>query len=101
MVKRLSDEPIYAVGGGLHFPITDSPLSKAGLKMQMIWGTGKPPWKRLSDEDLTRTIDHLNAVSPKHVFLSAHDTCDYAIERFNNELKSEVEVLKAGATYVL
>jgi 7,8-dihydropterin-6-yl-methyl-4-(beta-D-ribofuranosyl)aminobenzene 5'-phosphate synthase len=101
MVKRLSDEPIYAVGGGLHFPITDSPLRKPGLKVQMIWGTGNPPWKRISNEDLTRTIDHLNAVSPKHVFLSAHDTCDYAIDRFKNELRSEVEVLKAGATYVL
>lgn len=101
MVKRLSDEQIYAVGGGLHFPITDSPLRKPGLKVQMIWGTGKPPWKRLSDEDLTSTIDNLNAVGPKHVFLSAHDTCDYAIDRFKNELKSEVEVLKAGATYVL
>ena len=43
MVKRLSDEPIYAIGGGLHFPITDSPLRKPGLKVQMIWGTGKPP----------------------------------------------------------
>ena len=101
MVKRLSDEPIYAVGGGLHFPITDSPLRKPGLKVLMIWGTGKPPWKRLSDEDLTRTIGNLNDVSPKRVFLSAHDTCDHAIDRFKNELKSEAEVLKAGATYVL
>lgn len=45
MVKRLSNVPIYAIGGGLHFPITDSPLRKPGLKVQMIWGTGKPPWK--------------------------------------------------------
>ena len=101
MVKRLSNEPIYAVGGGLHFPLTDSPLRKPGLKVQMIWGTGKPPWKRLLDKDLTCTIDNLNTVAPKHVFLSAHDTCDYAINRFRNELQSEVEVLKAGATYVL
>ncbi len=101
MVKRLSDEPIYAIGGGLHFPVTDSPLRKPGLKVLMIWGTGKPPWKRLTDDDLTRTIDNLNAVRPKHVFLSAHDTCDYAIGRFMNELKSETKVLKAGATYQL
>jgi len=101
MVKRLSDEPIYAVGGGLHFPITDSPLRKPGLKVQMIWGTGKPPWKRVSEEDLTHTINNLNAASPEHVFLSAHDTCDYAIDRFKNELKSETEVLRAGATYQL
>jgi len=101
MVKRLSDEPIYAIGGGLHFPITDSRLRKPGLKVQMIWGTGKPPWKRLTDEDLTRTIGNLNAVSPKHVFLSAHDTCDYAIDRFKNELNSSTTVLRAGATYQL
>ncbi len=101
MVKRISDEPIYAIGGGLHFPITDSPLRKPGLKAQMIWGTGKPPWKRLTDDDLTRTVDNLNAIKPKHVFLSAHDTCDYAIDRFKNELKSETKVLRAGATYQL
>ena len=101
MVRRLSDEPIYAIGGGLHFPITDSPLRKPGLKVQMIWGTGKPPWKRLSNEDLDCTIDHLNEISPKHVFLSAHDTCDYAVDRFKEKLTAETRVLKAGATYRL
>lgn len=101
MAKRLSDEPIYAIGGGLHFPITDSPLRKPGLKVQMIWGTGKPPWKRITERDLERTIENLNAINPKHVFLSAHDTCDYAIDRFQNELKSETKVLRAGVTYQL
>jgi len=101
MIKRLSDEPIYAIGGGLHFPVTDSPLRKPGLKVQMIWGTGKPPWQRITDDDLKRTIDNLNAINPKHVFLSAHDTCDYAIDRFKSELNSETTVLKAGATYQL
>jgi 7,8-dihydropterin-6-yl-methyl-4-(beta-D-ribofuranosyl)aminobenzene 5'-phosphate synthase len=101
MVKRLSDEPIYAIGGGLHFPITDSPLRKPGLKVQMIWGTGKPPWKRLTDEDLNRTINNINAINPKHVFLSAHDTCDHAIDRFQKELNSETMVLRAGVTYQL
>jgi 7,8-dihydropterin-6-yl-methyl-4-(beta-D-ribofuranosyl)aminobenzene 5'-phosphate synthase len=101
MIKRLSNEPIYAIGGGLHFPITDSPLRKPGLKVQMIWGTGKPPWKRITEEDLKRTIDNLNTINPKYAFLSAHDTCDYAIDRFKNELKSETKVLRAGATYQL
>lgn len=101
MVKHLSSKPIYAIGGGLHFPVTDSPLRKPGLKVQMIWGTGKPPWKRITEEDLAKTIDNLNAVAPKHVLLSAHDTCDYAIERFKRGLKSETDVLKSGATYRL
>ena len=99
MVKSLSDEPIYAVGGGLHFPVTDSPLRKLGLKVQMIWGTGKPPWKRITEKDLERTIKFLNVIKPKHVFLSAHDTCDYSINRFKNDLKSETTVLRAGGVY--
>ncbi len=101
MVKRLSEEPIYAIGGGLHFPIKDSPLRRPGLKVQMIWGTGKPPWKRITEKDLQNTIENLNTINPGHVFLSAHDTCDYAIDRFQNELKSETRVLRAGATYQL
>jgi 7,8-dihydropterin-6-yl-methyl-4-(beta-D-ribofuranosyl)aminobenzene 5'-phosphate synthase len=101
MVKRMSEEPIYAIGGGLHFPITDSPLRKPGLKVQMIWGTGKPPWKRITEDDLNRTIDNLNDINPEYVFLSAHDTCDYAIDRFKNKLNSKTTVLRAGATYQL
>jgi 7,8-dihydropterin-6-yl-methyl-4-(beta-D-ribofuranosyl)aminobenzene 5'-phosphate synthase len=101
MARKLSDEPIYAVGGGLHFPITDSPLCKRGLKLQMIVGTGKPPWRRLTDADVSRTIDSLNDAAPQRVFLSAHDTCDYAIDRFKNELTCKTDVLRAGATYQL
>ena len=67
----------------------------------MIWGTGKPLWERITDDDLTHTINNLNAINPKYVFLSAHDTCDYAIDRFKNELNSETTVLRAGATYQL
>jgi 7,8-dihydropterin-6-yl-methyl-4-(beta-D-ribofuranosyl)aminobenzene 5'-phosphate synthase len=101
LVKRLSDEPIYAIGGGLHFPVTDSPLRKAGLKVQMIWGTGKPPWKRITNADLDRTIENLKSIRPKQVFLSAHDTCDYAIDRFQKTITSETKVLRSGATYQL
>ena len=56
---------------------------------------------RITEKDLERTIENLNTINPKHVFLSAHDTCDYAIDRFQNELKSETEVIRAGATYQL
>ncbi|WP_136805733.1 MBL fold metallo-hydrolase [Desulfosediminicola flagellatus] len=99
MVRKISDEKIYAIGGGLHFPITDSPLRKPGLKVQMIWGTGKPPWKQINDHDLQTTINNLNCVNPARVFLSAHDTCDYAIDRLEKELNAETIVLKAGAKY--
>lgn len=99
MVKRLSDEPLYALGGGLHLPVTDGRGNRAGIRFQTIFGTGKPPWQRITDADLRRTISAINNAGPEKVFLSGHDTCDYAINRMKNELTAQTEVLMAGATY--
>ncbi len=101
MVRHLSDEPLYAIGGGLHFPVTDGRGNKAGIKLQMVAGTGKPPWHRITDEELSRTIEAINQAGPKKVLLSGHDTCDYALRRMTEGLKAETEVLTAGATYRL
>ena len=98
MVPRLSPEPTYAFGGGLHFPVT-SGRGLGGSNLQMIVGTGKPPWQRITDANLTDTIQVLNDWGVQKVFLSTHDTCDYALERLAHELHAEVAVLKAGATY--
>lgn len=102
MAKRLSDEPVYAVGGGLHFPITGGRVNVAGIQLQAILGTGKPPWQRITDEDLSEMIATLNAAgSPQKVYLSGHDSCDHALQRLQRELKADSEVLEAGATYRL
>jgi len=101
MVRHISDEPVYAVGGGLHFPVTDGRGNRAGIKFQTIMGTGIPPWKRITDEDLGRTISAINNVGPKKVFLSGHDTCDYSLDRMKRELNAKTEVLMAGETYIL
>jgi len=101
MVRRLSDEPIYAIGGGLHFPVTAGRGNYGGFQIQMIMGTGKPWWERVTDEDLTDTIEAIRAEKPKRVLLSAHDTCDHALRRISQEVDAQVEVLRAGATYRL
>lgn len=99
MVRRLSDEPLYAVGGGLHFPVTNGRGNRAGIQIQTILGTGKPPWQRITDEDLSQTINLINKAAAKKVFLSGHDSCDHSLVRMQRELKAETEVLKAGAIY--
>ena len=101
MVEHLSSEPLYALGGGLHFPVTGGRGNRAGIQFQTILGTGKPPWKRMTDEDLSQAIAAINAAGPKKVYLSGHDTCDYALDRMKRELKAETNVLRAGATYRL
>lgn len=99
MVRHISSEPVYAIGGGLHFPVTSGRGKYKGVQAQMIFGTGKPPWQRVTDDDLSRTISAINAASPQKVFLSAHDTCDYALKRFGSELKADTYLLKVGASY--
>ncbi|MBU3913900.1 MBL fold metallo-hydrolase [bacterium] len=99
MVKRLSNEPIYAIGGGLHFPITGGRGNRAGIQFQTLIGTGKPAWQKITDDDLDNTITALNECKSKKVYLSGHDSCDHSLERLKNELNTETEVLKAGATY--
>jgi 7,8-dihydropterin-6-yl-methyl-4-(beta-D-ribofuranosyl)aminobenzene 5'-phosphate synthase len=101
MVHRVSSEPIYAIGGGLHFPITSGRGNYKGIQAQMILGTGKPPWQRVTDDDLSQAIRSINAAGPQKVFLSAHDTCDYALKRFVNELKADTSILRAGASFRL
>ena len=99
MVRRLSNEPFYAIGGGLHFPVTAGRGNRAGIQLQTLIGTGKCPWQRITDTDLSRAISTINRANPKKVYLSGHDTCDHALERMINELNAETEILKAGATY--
>jgi len=99
MVGQLSDTPLYAVGGGLHFPVSGGRGNRAGIQFQTIVGTGKPVWQRITDEDLGWTIAAINAAGPKQVYLSGHDTCDQALDRLQRELEAETAVLKAGATY--
>jgi 7,8-dihydropterin-6-yl-methyl-4-(beta-D-ribofuranosyl)aminobenzene 5'-phosphate synthase len=101
MVRKISQEPIYAVGGGVHFPLKEGRGSPAGIQVQTIFGTGFPVWKRISDRELDEAIAAINGAGPKRVLLSAHDTDDYAIERLKRGLKAKTEVLSAGGRYRL
>jgi len=101
MARALCDEPIHAVAGGLHYPLTSGRGPVAGIQMQMILGTGKPPWRPLNDRDLDQGIGELRAAGPKRLLLSAHDTCDHALARLQGELDCRTEVLTVGETYEL
>lgn len=99
MVHAITDEPVYAIAGGFHFPITESRGAVAGLQMQRILGTGKSIFERLTTKDLDSAIDAINAAKPQHVLLSAHDSCDYSIQRMQDKINCNVEILKAGGVY--
>ena len=99
MVGRLSEKPLHALCGGLHLPLTRGRGLIPGIEVQCIVGTGKPPWRRITDEDVSSTIAAINAAGPEKLYLSAHDTCDDALARIQAETDSEAHVLRAGAIY--
>lgn len=99
MAQKLSSEPIHAIVGGMHFPLTQSRLKKPGFEPIMIFGTGKPPWQRITEDDLQQAIAAINQAGPQRVLLSAHDTCDQGLAIMQKELRADTEVLKAGETY--
>lgn len=99
MVKKISDVKIYAVGGGLHFPLKNGRGNYCGIQAQRIIGTGKKPWENISIQDMKRTIKIINESGAEKVFLSSHDSCDYALDTFKNELNAQVHFLTAGETY--
>jgi len=99
MVREMTREPIYAIGGGLHFPVTGGRARMPGIDMQTILGTGLPPWRRITEKDLDAVIEVIRAEKPKRLYLSAHDTCDHALDRLANETGAEAVVLEAGGVY--
>jgi len=101
MVRKLSSEPIYAIGGGLHLPLTGGRVGPPGLDLQTILGTGKPPWRKTEQADVEDVVDAIRGASPQKVYLSAHDSCDEALRRIAEALDCQVEVLEAGGRYTL
>jgi 7,8-dihydropterin-6-yl-methyl-4-(beta-D-ribofuranosyl)aminobenzene 5'-phosphate synthase len=99
MVRKISEVPLYAVIGGIHFPITASRAPKAGLQLERIFGTGKKWNNPITDRDLDLTIGVIRKANPRRLLASAHDSCDHALGRLARETDAEFEVLRAGETY--
>ena len=101
VIRRISDAPIFAVVGGLHFPVTASRAPRVGLQVERIFGTGKTWNDPINDRDLDLTIGALRRARPERLLISAHDSCDHALSRMEREVGAEFDVLRAGRSYDL
>ena len=60
-----------------------------------------PVWERLGENQLVHAIEDIKKARPKKVLLSAHDTCDYSIGRFQEELAdSGIDVTGRESMYM-
>ncbi len=99
--EALFNEPIYAVIGGLHYPVTDSRIKPLGFKIQKFLGTGKTPWSPITMDEVRANIECLKTRKPQLVSLSGHDSCDESLEVFRNAFPGEYKELRVGDPIVL
>ena len=93
---QLFDDPIYAVIGGLHFPVTSGRIMIGPINIQRVVGSDRPPWRGLNKADVEAAIAAIKNVSPRIVALSAHDSCDWSIDRFRQAFGDAYMDLKVG-----
>jgi 7,8-dihydropterin-6-yl-methyl-4-(beta-D-ribofuranosyl)aminobenzene 5'-phosphate synthase len=92
----LFNEPIYAIVGGLHYPLHGGRGAIGPFNVQYIVAKDSPPWSGLNDADLDSAIQAIRKVNPAHIVLSPHDSSDAAIDRFRDSFPKKLAVIKVG-----
>jgi len=100
-VKETYSEPIYAIIGGLHFPVKGGRGKIGPFNIQQIVSTEKVPWKGINEDDIDNGIKALKQANPEIIYLSGHDSSDFAIEKFKNNFVSKLQIITVGEEYVL
>lgn len=94
--RALFDEPIYAVIGGLHYPVHGGRIKLGPINIQRIVGSDQPPWRGLSEKDVQSAITAIKRISPEIVSLSPHDSSDWSIDQFRRAFGDKYTDLKVG-----
>jgi 7,8-dihydropterin-6-yl-methyl-4-(beta-D-ribofuranosyl)aminobenzene 5'-phosphate synthase len=100
-VKETYDEPIYAIIGGLHFPVNGGRGKVGPFNIQQIVSAEKVPWKGINENDIDSGIEALKDADPQFIYLSGHDSSDFAIEKFKKAFGSKLQILLVGEEYIL
>jgi 7,8-dihydropterin-6-yl-methyl-4-(beta-D-ribofuranosyl)aminobenzene 5'-phosphate synthase len=94
--QALFDEPIYAIIGGLHYPVNGGRIMIGPLNIQRIVGSDRPPWISIREDDVQSAIAAIKKVSPKIVALSPHDSSDWCIDQFKQAFGDTYVDVKVG-----
>jgi 7,8-dihydropterin-6-yl-methyl-4-(beta-D-ribofuranosyl)aminobenzene 5'-phosphate synthase len=94
--QALFDEPIYAIIGGLHYPVNGGRIMIGPVNIQRLVGSDRPPWTSIRESDVKRGIAAIKKVSPKIVALSPHDSSDWCIDQFKQAFGNAYVEVKVG-----
>ena len=99
--QALFDAPIYAIIGGLHFPVRGGRIMAGPVNVQRLVGSDNPPWRSIRESDVQNAIKAIKKVSPKIVALSPHDSSDWSLDQFRQAFKDAYVDLKVGKEIVV
>ncbi len=95
-VKETFDEPLYAIIGGLHFPVNGGRVMAGPFNLQNIVGVDRKPWKGIVESHVESAIKKIKSFNPSIVAISAHDSSDWAIEKFKAEFGERYRDIVVG-----
>ncbi len=98
--KKLFALPIYGVIGGLHFPVHGGRIMVGPINLQAIVGSDRMPWNYINEKDVYDAIAAVKESGAKVVSLSAHDSSDWAIDRFKEAFGNDYKDLIVGKPIV-
>lgn len=95
-VAQTFDEPLYAIIGGLHFPVNGGRVMLGPFNMQNIVGVDRKPWKGIGEGHVESAIKKIKSMDPQIVAISAHDSSDWAINKFKEEFGERYRDIVVG-----
>lgn len=97
--QQLFDLPIYAVIGGLHFPIFINQKKTPFAMAQYVVGADYAPWQKgLNENDVLQAIETLKKANVQYVGLSPHDSSTWSINQFKHAFADKYIDVKVGHT---
>jgi 7,8-dihydropterin-6-yl-methyl-4-(beta-D-ribofuranosyl)aminobenzene 5'-phosphate synthase len=93
--------PLFGLVGGLHYPVRSGRDKMMGIEIEKFVGTGKPPWRPITMDEVQENIAFLKARNPKVVALSAHDSCDASLAAFRDAFGEAYRELRVGERIVI
>jgi len=95
-VEQTFDEPLYAIIGGLHFPVNGGRVMAGPFNLQNIVGVDRKPWKGIGESHVESAIKKIKSFNPEIVAISAHDSSDWAIDKFKSEFGERYREIIVG-----
>lgn len=94
--QQMLQQPVYAVIGGMHLPVTDDRVRLGPIRMQRLMASTDPPWRPAGPEVTYRVIHYLQETGISLVSPSAHDSCDWSLQAFAEAFGDRYRPLLVG-----